>query len=117
VSRRLNVAGFGMALGNADSAHAGLEMMRMVPFEYVKIDRSIVEAATSPGIARATLKAVVAFAAEAGVAVILSGIDDRATLYAMQDALAGNDFRLDGLQGFLLARPSEGVGAGSLQVA
>jgi diguanylate cyclase (GGDEF)-like protein len=76
----LRSLGFLLALDDVGSGNSGLELMREIPFDFVKIDRSIVaNAADDPG-ARAVLHGIAAFASEAGAFVIAEGIEDERTL-------------------------------------
>jgi|GEM_PF-571033 len=62
----LRAAGFGIALDDVGAGNAGLETLRRVPVDWIKIDRSIVHAAPTDPVARGMMRALVAFAGEAG---------------------------------------------------
>jgi len=82
--QRLRTQGFKIALDDVGTGNSGLEMLRRVNAEYVKIDRSIVvAAATDPG-ARAVLMAMATFARQTGAYVIAEGIEDDETLAFLQ---------------------------------
>jgi EAL domain-containing protein (putative c-di-GMP-specific phosphodiesterase class I) len=72
---RLRELGFGVALDDVGSGNAGLEMLRELAVDYVKIDRGVVQAAPSDRGARAVLLAIVTFAREVGAYVIAEGIE------------------------------------------
>jgi len=72
--------GFQIALDDVGTGNSGLEMLRRVGAEYVKIDGSIVRAAATEPNARAVLLAVAAFAQQTGSFVIAEGIEDAETL-------------------------------------
>jgi EAL domain-containing protein (putative c-di-GMP-specific phosphodiesterase class I) len=115
VVKRLNQLrqqGFKIAVDDVGTGNSGLEMLREIHAEYVKLDRSIVTtAATEPG-ARAVLMAMAIFAHQTGAFVIAEGIEDDETL----EFLCGIDSRdlssstiIQGGQGFGLGRPSQEV--------
>jgi EAL domain-containing protein (putative c-di-GMP-specific phosphodiesterase class I) len=110
--RRLRSQGFKIAIDDVGTGNSGLEMLRSVDAEYVKIDRSIVvAAATEPG-SRAVLKAMATYAHETGSFVIAEGIEDRDTLDFLR-AIDDRDAQLariiHGGQGFGLGRPGPHV--------
>ncbi len=110
--KQLRQQGFKIAVDDVGTGNSGLEMLREIHAEYVKIDRSIViTAATEPG-ARAVLMAMAIFARQTGAFVIAEGIEDDETL----EFLRGIDDRdlsssaiIQGGQGFGLGRPSQHV--------
>ncbi len=107
-SNGLRSLGFLLALDDVGSGNSGLELMREIQFDFVKIDRSIVaNAADDPG-ARAVLHGIAAFASEAGAFVIAEGIEDERTMALVQDlhehGVRGG--RVHGAQGFLLGLPA-----------
>ena len=63
---RLRAAGFRLALDDVGAGNAGLEMLRQLPVDYVKIDRAVVVGALTDTMARAVLAAIVAFARQCG---------------------------------------------------
>lgn len=107
--RRLREQGFKTALDDVGTGNSGLEMLRKVDAEFVKLDRSIVvAAATEPG-ARAVLMAMATFARQTGAFVIAEGIEDEDTLQflrALDDGELVADVIVQGGQGFGLGRPS-----------
>jgi diguanylate cyclase (GGDEF)-like protein len=97
----LKAAGFRIALDDLGSGNAGLEMMRSVQADFLKIDRSVVASAPTNPVAHGVLAAVMAFAGATGVTVIAEGIETEAVLSharSLGDAWA---------QGYLLGRPME----------
>ena len=76
--RSLRDAGFGIALDDVGAGNAGLETLRRIPVDWIKIDRSLVQAAPTDAIARGMMRALVAFAGEAGSTVITEGIEENA---------------------------------------
>lgn len=118
----LREQGFRLALDNVGTGNAGLEMLRKIGAEYVKIDRSIVAAAATEPNARAVLMAMATFARQSGAFVIADGIEDQETLEFLRgvealDARPGTI--IQGGQGFELKGPSaqiSGAMSGTLPV-
>jgi diguanylate cyclase (GGDEF)-like protein len=73
---RLREAGFKLALDDVGTGNAGLEMLRRVDAQFVKLDSGIVTAAPTEPAARAVLVAMAAFAHQTGAFVIAEGIED-----------------------------------------
>ena len=97
--RLLRLSGFGVALDDVGAGNAGLEMLRQVRVDHVKIDRSIVSAAPTDLTANAVLAAIMAYAAATRVNVIVEGIETRAMLDHARAMGAQS------AQGYLLGRP------------
>jgi diguanylate cyclase (GGDEF)-like protein len=110
--QRLREQGFKLALDDVGTGNSGLEMLRQVDAEYVKIDRSIVLAATLEPNARAVLMAMATYARQTGSFVIAEGIEDQETLDFLR-TIDERDVRLDriiqGGQGYALGRPGPHV--------
>jgi EAL domain-containing protein (putative c-di-GMP-specific phosphodiesterase class I) len=107
--RRLRAQGFKLALDDVGTGNAGLEMLRTVGAEYVKIDSSIVAAAATEPNARAVLMAMATFAWQTGSFVIAEGIEDPETLdfvRGIDDHHARAGHVIQGGQGYGLGRPS-----------
>jgi EAL domain-containing protein (putative c-di-GMP-specific phosphodiesterase class I) len=102
--------GFSVALDDVGSGNSGLEMLRKVSFDYVKIDRGVILAAAESGNGRAGLMAILAFASESGAVVVAEGIED-ADMFdlvcqvASQTSLRGRPGLIHGVQGYLFGRP------------
>jgi diguanylate cyclase (GGDEF)-like protein len=107
--RRLREQGFKTALDDVGTGNSGLEMLRKVDAEFVKLDRSIVvAAATEPG-ARGVLMAMATFARQTGAFVIAEGIENEETLEFLRrldDRDLTSEAIIQGGQGFGLGRPS-----------
>jgi EAL domain-containing protein (putative c-di-GMP-specific phosphodiesterase class I) len=116
----LRAAGVRIALDDVGAGNSGLEMLRRVRPDFVKIDRTVVvEARHDPG-ARAVLAAIAAFAAESGAYVIAEGIEDDAVLDLVRDGdgtLAAKGPRIDGAQGYRLGRPAPSMPLPELALA
>jgi diguanylate cyclase (GGDEF)-like protein len=106
---RLRALGFRVALDDVGSGNAGLETLRQLPVDFVKIDRSIVVGATTDVSAQAVLVAIVAYAHRTGALVIAEGIETEAILGFVRHAHeldAMRDLSIEGGQGYLLGRPA-----------
>ena len=104
---RLRALGFKLALDDVGAGNSGLQMMRELELDFVKIDRMVLVRAVTDVTARAVLVSVIAFARETGTFVIAEGIEDEEMLAlarwprpAEADLLGAQ-----GLQGYLLGRP------------
>lgn len=110
----LRAHGFKLALDDVGTGNAGLEMLRKVDADFVKIDRSIVSAAPIEPNARAVLLAMATFARQTGAFVIAEGIEDEETL-AFLRSIDERDFQpgsiIQGGQGFELGRPAADIPA------
>jgi len=104
---RLRALGFKIALDDVGAGNAGLEMLRSLPVDYLKIDRAVVAGAPTDTTTRSVLAAILAFAREAGTFVIAEGIETEAMLDFVDRAgrePTGRTVRA--VQGYLLGRPS-----------
>ena len=78
VQREVNAlkdCGFKIALDDVGAGNSGLEMMRRLSVDFVKIDRSVLVGALEKGPGRGVLLAIIVFASEAGAFVIAEGIE------------------------------------------
>jgi diguanylate cyclase (GGDEF)-like protein len=106
---RLRDQGFKLALDDVGTGNSGLEMLRKVGADFVKIDRSIISAATIERNARAVLMAMATYARQTGSFVIAEGIEDQETLdflSEIEDWDLRSDRIIQGGQGYGLGRPS-----------
>src|SRR4029077_2898519 len=108
--QRLRQQGFKIAVDDVGTGNSGLEILRKISAEFVKLDRSIVVGApTEPG-ARAAPMAMATFARETGAFVIAEGIEDEDILEFLrginQEHQLASDTIIQGGQGFGLGRPS-----------
>jgi diguanylate cyclase (GGDEF)-like protein len=105
---RLRDQGFKLALDDVGTGNSGLEMLRNVGADFVKIDRSIVSAATIERNARAVLMAMATYARQTGSFVIAEGIENQETLdflSEIEDWDLRSDRIIQGGQGYGLGRP------------
>jgi diguanylate cyclase (GGDEF)-like protein len=106
---RLRKQGFKTALDNVGTGNSGLEMLRKVDADFVKLDPSIVIAAPTDPSARAVLMAMATFARQTGSFVIAEGVEDEDTLKFLRsiDVLDLHiDTVIQGGQGGELGSPS-----------
>jgi diguanylate cyclase (GGDEF)-like protein len=107
-ARRLSGFGFGLALDDVGAGNSGLEMLRDLPVDYVKIDNSVIVAAVDDPQAQAVLVAIIAYARRAKAFVIAEGIESDEILAFIENAHhldVLKDPVIDGAQGFLLGCP------------
>ncbi|HZL48564.1 MAG TPA: bifunctional diguanylate cyclase/phosphodiesterase [Solirubrobacteraceae bacterium] len=108
--QRLRGQGFKTALDDVGTGNSGLEMLRKVKAEFVKLDRSIVIAAPTEPSARAVLMAMATFARQTGAFVIAEGVEDEETLRFLR-SIDDHDLHVDtviqGGQGGELGQPSK----------
>jgi diguanylate cyclase (GGDEF)-like protein len=104
--QRLRADGFRIAVDGAGTGSSGVEMLRLIGAEFVKLDRSIVVAAPTEPAARAVLMAIATFARETGAFVIAEGIEDADTLEFLRGLGPPGSPIIQGGQGFHLGRPS-----------
>jgi diguanylate cyclase (GGDEF)-like protein len=104
--KRLRSLGFRIALDDVGAGNAGLEMLRQVTVDFVKIDRSVISEALVDESAAAVLSGIVAFARRAHTFVIAEGIETLAMLDEIQQTSEGG---VHAVQGFLFGRPSEAI--------
>jgi PAS domain-containing protein len=106
---RLRRLGFKLALDDVGAGNAGLEMLRALTVDFIKIDRAVVANAVDDRGARAVMLAIMAFARESGAFVIAEGIETEAMLELARDPDPTGEARpvgAQGAQGFLLGRPA-----------
>jgi len=101
VARELRRMGFLLALDDVGAGNAGLEMLRRLPVDFVKIDRAVIAHALRDDAARMVFMAIVAVAEKAQCHIIAEGIETTALFDLAQQA------GVRGVQGYLLGRPGE----------
>jgi diguanylate cyclase (GGDEF)-like protein len=111
---RLRSQGFQIAIDDVGTGNSGLAMLRQVKVEFVKLDRSIVTAASTDPAARGVLMAISTFARQTGAFVIAEGIEDQETLeflQALDDRAVQGEIVIQGGQGYGLGRPARAIDA------
>jgi diguanylate cyclase (GGDEF)-like protein len=106
---RLRGLGFRIALDDVGVGNSGLEMLRRLEPDFVKIDQSIIMGAVEDVNVQAVLVAIVAYAHRAGAFVIAEGIESHEMLHFVRHASefdAMRNLAIEGGQGYLLGRPS-----------
>jgi diguanylate cyclase (GGDEF)-like protein len=109
---RLRSLGFRLALDDVGAGNSGLEMLRDLPVDFVKIDRSVISRAIRDKHAEAVLLAIVAYAGRADAFVIAEGIESEEVLQFVRNAGSlqiVRDLPIRGGQGYLLGRPVNGL--------
>ena len=104
----LRTAGFGVALDDVGAGNAGLELLRHVRVDLLKIDRDVTVDAMVDSATRGILLAILTFAAEMGSDVIAEGLEDADVLRFVQrfpDDDGVGPHRIRGAQGYFLGRP------------
>jgi diguanylate cyclase (GGDEF)-like protein len=107
--QRLRRQGFKLALDDVGTGNSGLEMLRELDVEFVKIDRSIVTAAIVEPASRAVLMAIATYASQTDSLVIAEGIEDQDTLDFLSEIgthISGQRPMITGGQGYGLGRPT-----------
>jgi diguanylate cyclase (GGDEF)-like protein len=107
---RLRALGFRLALDDVGAGNAGLELLRHLPVDFVKIDREVVTGALVDRGARGIYLAIVTFAQQTGAAVIAEGIEtsEQLTFVRGRDTahIPAEHLGVQGVQGYLLGRPA-----------
>lgn len=92
--------GFKLALDDVGAGNSGLEMLRRLPVDFVKIDREVVAGTLTNLTARAVFAAITAFARESRCTIVAEGIETAEVLdYALRSGA-------DAVQGYLLGLPA-----------
>jgi diguanylate cyclase (GGDEF)-like protein len=107
--KQLRQQGFQVAIDDVGTGNSGLEILRGIEAEFVKLDRSIVVTAPAEPGARAVLMAMATFARQTGAFVIAEGIEDEDTLDFLRrinDRDLSATAIIQGGQGYGLGRPS-----------
>jgi diguanylate cyclase (GGDEF)-like protein len=107
-AKRLRARGFRLALDDVGAGNAGLEVLRHVPVDFVKVDRQVVAEALVDASAAAVLTGIVAFARKANTFVIAEGIETPAMLEMIDRIMRPSDAgerAIQGAQGYLLGKP------------
>ena len=97
--QRLRQRGLEVAMDDFGTGHSSLAMLRTLPIDGLKLDRSFVQHLPASGSDAAVAAAVVTLARQLGLAVVAEGVETPA-----QRAFLA-DLGCDRLQGFLFARP------------
>ncbi|MDR3439366.1 EAL domain-containing protein [Telmatospirillum sp.] len=99
--RQASALGYTIALDDFGTGQSSLSMIRSLPLDVVKIDRSFLLEVASDVRARTILQSVAAICNELGLETIAEGVENQEHLRAVQEARIGN------VQGYLYSRPHE----------
>lgn len=118
-ANKLRDAGFKLALDDVGAGNSGLQMLRELDFDFVKIDREVLVRAASDVTARGVLVSITAFAGETGACVIAEGIEDEAMWELARHPSPGGHQNpgAQGVQGFFFGRPGQLPGERELEPA
>jgi len=83
---RTRMAGFGVSIDDYGTGTANFALLRLCPFSELKVDRSIVQAATSDRISRRFLDSAATTADDLGIAVVAEGIETSEELAVVREA-------------------------------
>ena len=101
---RLRGLGFRLALDDAGSGNAGLEMLSKLAVDYVKIDRDVIVRAQAGTGGRGVLAGIIAIAHEMRAKIIAEGIEDFGMLEVVRRAMRNTTIDCS-VQGYYLGRP------------
>jgi len=101
---RLRHLGFRLALDDAGSGNAGLEMLSKLVVDYVKIDRDVIVRAQAGAGGRGVLAGIIAIAHEMRAKIIAEGIEDFGMLEVVRRAMRNSTLDC-AVQGYYLGRP------------
>lgn len=96
---RLAGAGMRIALDDFGAGFCNFRYLKILPLDYLKLDRSMVEGIVTDARDLAVLRAIVAMAGALDIAVVAEGIEDEAQLDKVSEE------GCTAFQGFLRARP------------
>jgi predicted signal transduction protein with EAL and GGDEF domain len=99
--RQASTLGYTIALDDFGTGHSSLSMLRSMPLDVVKIDRSFLQEVASDERARAMLQSIAAICIELELETIAEGVETQEQLRAVRDARIGN------VQGFLYSHPHD----------
>jgi EAL domain-containing protein (putative c-di-GMP-specific phosphodiesterase class I)/DNA-binding NarL/FixJ family response regulator len=99
VLKRLRLKHFHLSIDDFGTGHASLAQLRDVPFDELKVDRSIVHGAATDAKLRATFVASLEFGRQLNMNVVAEGVEDRADWDYVRET------GCDQAQGYLIAKP------------
>ena len=105
-------AGFKVSLDDVGTGDVGIEILRQLPFDFVKIDRTAIARAVIDPDANALFMAVITYATQIEALVIVKGIEDAEMLEFVRSATRTDrlrHMRVSGAQGFLLGSPGDAM--------
>jgi EAL domain-containing protein (putative c-di-GMP-specific phosphodiesterase class I)/FixJ family two-component response regulator len=99
VLARLRMKRYGLSIDDFGTGHSSLKLLRDIPFDELKIDRSFVHDAWHDPTARAIYDASLALGQQLNMVVVAEGVEDRDDWELVRRS------RCDKAQGYFIARP------------
>jgi EAL domain-containing protein (putative c-di-GMP-specific phosphodiesterase class I) len=99
IATRLRMAGFGLSLDDYGTGMSNYDILRLCPFTELKIDRSVVQAATQDALACGFIGNCVAIARTLNLQVVAEGVETEDQAGAMRR------LGVNIIQGYLYSRP------------
>jgi EAL domain-containing protein (putative c-di-GMP-specific phosphodiesterase class I) len=99
VMTRLRMAGFGLAIDDYGTGMANYDILRLCPFTELKIDRSVVQAATHDSLACGFIGNCASIARELSMTVVAEGVE------TAEQAEAMRRLGVDVIQGYFFSKP------------
>jgi EAL domain-containing protein (putative c-di-GMP-specific phosphodiesterase class I)/FixJ family two-component response regulator len=99
VLARLRMKRYGLSIDDFGTGHSSLKLLRDIPFDELKIDRSFVHDAWHDPTARAIYDASLALGQQLNMVVVAEGVEDRDDWELVKRS------RCDKAQGYFIARP------------
>jgi len=97
----LREAGFSISIDDFGTGHSSLGYITRIPFDYLKIDKSLIDTIATDNRARAVVSAIVAMAGSLGAKVVAEGVEDADQLQILRE------LGCDQIQGYVFSRPLE----------
>ena len=99
IMTRLRMAGFGLAIDDYGTGMANYDILRLCPFTELKIDRSVVQAATHDALACGFIGNCASIARELSMTVVSEGVE------TAEQAEAMRRLGVDVIQGYFFSKP------------
>jgi diguanylate cyclase (GGDEF)-like protein/PAS domain S-box-containing protein len=109
--RALKALGVEIAIDNFGTGYSSLGLLRGLPVQVVKIDRSLVSSCTIKRECAAIVQAATAMSKAMGIRVVAEGVETGEQRSAMQA------FGCDAIQGYLVSRPVDASGIAAMTSA
>ncbi len=104
----LTSLGVGIAIDNFGTGFSSLGLVRGLPIQVVKIDRSLVSACATRRECAAIVRAATVMSRALGIRVVAAGVETEEQRQAMRE------LGCDALQGFLVGRPMDAAGIAAM---
>ncbi|WP_162142639.1 EAL domain-containing response regulator [Aurantimonas coralicida] len=105
---RTRMAGYGVSIDDYGTGSANFSLLRLCPFNELKIDRSIVQASTTDRISRRFLKTAATTANDLGMSVVAEGVETADELQIVRES------GIHIVQGYFYSRPLPAMDAFAL---